>query len=89
VLLSSTHELPISTQRLKCRHGEVPGVEVVEEEVEVMGLLEIREEGVVEEDNQSGKLEDKDRKKSKLSPEQEDYEPRNWLLRSTGKSDVD
>jgi competence protein ComGC len=51
-----------------CRSGRNRGreaeVEVVEEEVEVMRLQEIRKEDVVEEDIQSGKVEDKDSKKS-------------------------
>jgi stress response protein YsnF len=64
VLVTSNNEFTISIPRLKCRHFEVAEVEVVEEEVEVMRLQGIWEEDVMEEDNQSGKLEDKDTKKS-------------------------
>jgi hypothetical protein len=64
VLVTSSQELTITIPRLKCYHVEVVEVEVVEEEVEVMGLYGIREEDVVEEDNQSRKLEGKHPKKS-------------------------
>jgi stress response protein YsnF len=64
VLLTSNNEFTISIRRLKCHHVEVAEVEVVEEEVEVMRLHEIREEDVVEEADLSGDLEDKDPKQS-------------------------